>query len=117
MISPGRHFNRLVSFGVTLSANSATTLPAGASLTLASAGSVSFAPGGTGGTIPITLGDGILLRVSGDSSASITRSNVTAFAVPEMTIGAGARLSGEALLHLGMKIFHDLHHPGPRKAK
>ncbi|HEV2950019.1 MAG TPA: filamentous hemagglutinin family protein, partial [Gemmataceae bacterium] len=41
--------------------------------------------------IPLTIGDGTLLRVSSDPSASITRAGVTRFTSPSMTIGQGAQ--------------------------
>ncbi|MCK9589351.1 MAG: hypothetical protein M0Q93_08320, partial [Terrimicrobiaceae bacterium] len=43
-------------------------------------------------------GDGTLLMVSGDTSASIVRSSTTGSALPLMTIGAGARVSGAGVI-------------------
>lgn len=43
-------------------------------------------------------GDGTLLRVSGDINASIARSNVSASALPLMTIGSGASISGSSVI-------------------
>lgn len=43
-------------------------------------------------------GDGALVRVSSDKSASIIRSGVSASTVPALSVGAGARLSGAGLL-------------------
>ncbi|MEI6534542.1 MAG: hypothetical protein WCN98_04315, partial [Verrucomicrobiaceae bacterium] len=63
------------------------TLSAGATITLNSGGTLTFAPGGTGGAIPVSLGDGTLLRVSSDPSASIIRSGVASSTQPQMIIG------------------------------
>ncbi|MDD5348928.1 MAG: filamentous hemagglutinin family protein [Chthoniobacteraceae bacterium] len=81
-----------------LAANTPTSLAAGASITLTSAGSISLATGGTSGPVPITLGDCLVARVSSDSAANIARSHVTGIAVPQMTIGDGARLSGNSVI-------------------
>jgi len=43
-------------------------------------------------------GDGLLLRVSSDASASIARTDRTTSTVPKMTIGRGAVLSGTSLI-------------------
>jgi len=43
-------------------------------------------------------GDGALLRVSGDTSASIVRSATTGSTLPLMTIGAGAVISGSGVI-------------------
>ena len=43
-------------------------------------------------------GDGLLLRVSGDPAASITRRGITSSTVPVMTIGAHARIAGAGMI-------------------
>lgn len=80
-----------------LAANTATTLTAGATVTLSAGGTLSFAAGGTGGAIPISLGDGTLLRVSSDANANIVRTNVASSTQPHMVIGAGASISGASI--------------------
>jgi hypothetical protein len=65
-------------------------IPAGSTVTLNNAGVTITASG----TVPIVIGDGTLLRVSSDPSASIVRAGVTGSTTPVMTIGAGAKIAG-----------------------
>ncbi len=67
------------------------TLTAGSSL--ASSGELK------GNTSALTIaGDGTVLRVSADATATVTRTGLTDSAVPLMTIGAGVKISGESVL-------------------
>jgi len=82
---------------ITSSTGVATTLtggsnaiPVGSTVTLNNAGVTITASG----TVPIVIGDGTLLRVSSDPSASIARAGVTGSTTPVMTIGAGAKIAG-----------------------
>ena len=80
-----------------LIANTPTALAAGSTLSLPTGGTISF-DAGTGGAIPITLGDGVLLRVSSDPGAQIVRTGLSGSAAPAMAIGAGARISGAGII-------------------
>lgn len=79
----------------TLTANTATILAAASSVTLSSAGRITA--GGTGILIPVTLGDGALLRVSSDVSAQSTRSGVSSSTAPTLRIGADAFVVGASV--------------------
>ncbi|MEO8205108.1 MAG: filamentous hemagglutinin family protein [Chthoniobacterales bacterium] len=46
----------------------------------------------------LIAGDGSLLRVSGDSEASVTRSGLTGSALPLLTIGSGAKIAGRSVI-------------------
>ena len=76
---------------IILTSNAGLTVSPGASVT--SAGSM---------TEPaerlLLSGDGTLLRVSGDPTASIQRSGATASTAPNMTIGANARISAPGMI-------------------
>ena len=78
-----------------LAKNSPTTLQPGSSVTLSGAGTITAS--GTGAPIAVTLGDGVLLRVSADSSAQSTRSGVASSTAPTLDIGAGATISGASV--------------------
>ncbi|RBP43623.1 filamentous hemagglutinin family protein [Roseimicrobium gellanilyticum] len=80
----------------TLAANTPTALAPGSTVTLNGAGTISFASG-TGGSIPISLGDGALVRVSGDPAAVTKRGAVAASTQPNLMVGAGVRLQGASL--------------------
>ena len=85
----------------------------GAEIILASNKSLTLAPGAAinqtaplaaaadtlifGHTTNAGSGDGTLLRVSGDATAQSMRQSVDSSAVPSMTIGAGARVSGASV--------------------
>ncbi len=43
-------------------------------------------------------GDGLLLRVSSDSAASLKRAGITTSTVPHMVVGAGAQIAGASVL-------------------
>ena len=83
--------NTLEAPEVTLASKSSITLYAGSSV--ASTGPLSTSTE----NIAIT-GDGTLLRVSGDSSASITRTGATSSSAPSLSIGANARISGTGVI-------------------
>lgn len=80
----------------TLAANTATTLAAGSTVTLNGAGTISFASG-TGGSIPISIGDGALVRVSADPSAVTARGAVASSTQPNLVVGAGVNLKGGSI--------------------
>jgi filamentous hemagglutinin len=72
-------------------ANTSFTVPVGGTVTLGGGGNLTVS-----GTVqvPVFYGDGTLLRVSSDPSASIVRAGVTGSTTPAMTIGSGAKISG-----------------------
>ncbi len=75
------------------------TLVSKVSLTVADGSSISSSGGLSQSSGRLLLsGDGTLLRVSGDAGSSILRSSTTGSTAPLMTIGAGARISGEGLI-------------------
>ncbi len=80
----------------TLTAGVSTTVASGSSVTLNSGGTITFASG-TGGAIPITIGDGALVRVSGDPAAQTSRTAVASSTQPNLVVGAGAILRGASL--------------------
>lgn len=73
----------------TFAAGGTFTLTAGSTVTLNAAGRISLASGHS--SVPITLSDGTLLRVSSDPGAQISRTNVTSSMQPNMTIGAAGQ--------------------------
>ncbi len=76
---------------IVLASRGGLTLTAGSSL--ASTGTL------MGGTGALTIaGDGTLLRVSADPTATITRTGLAASTAPMMSIGAGVNISGESVL-------------------
>jgi len=82
----------------TFSAGNPFTLAAGSSITLnPGGGTISFS-GGTAGSIPVSLGDGALVRVSSDSAATISRYGVASSEAPDLTVGAGARIIGAGVI-------------------
>lgn len=83
---------------VTLVPNVSQTIPAGATISFNNSGTITFVSGGTGGAIPIAVSDGVLLRVSGDVAAGVSRPNMTTLGAPKLTVGAGAKLSGNSLI-------------------
>lgn len=78
-----------------LAANVLTTLVAGSFVTLSGAGRITA--GGTGGPIPLSLGDGALLRVSDDPLAQSTRTGVSSSTAPTLQIGKGAIVTGASV--------------------
>ena len=89
--------NALVAPEIILVANKRLTLEAGAQIEQSS----TLARGGDtlllgDSTVPGS-GDGVLLRVTGDSSAQIVRSGRGSSTEPSMVIGAGARISGGSI--------------------
>ncbi|MEZ0274091.1 MAG: hypothetical protein ACAH88_04245, partial [Roseimicrobium sp.] len=80
----------------TLTAGTPTALTPGSKVTLNGAGTISFASG-TGGSIPISIGDGALVRVSADPSAVTTRGAVASSTQPNLVVGAGVNLKGGSL--------------------
>ncbi|QIF05757.1 filamentous haemagglutinin family protein [Roseimicrobium sp. ORNL1] len=80
----------------TFAANTPTTVAAGSTVTLNAAGTISFASG-TGGSIPISIGDGALVRVSADPSAVTSRGAVASSTQPNLVVGAGVNLSGGSI--------------------
>ena len=82
---------------VALAANTATSLAAGSSISLNAAGTIAFAAGGTGGSIPVSIDDGTMIRVSSDPTAQSFRSTVASLTSVGMTIGSGARISGAGI--------------------
>ena len=76
---------------ITLASKSSITLYAGSSL--ASSGPLS-----TSAENIAIAGDGSLLRVSGDSSASITRTGATSSSAPSLSIGDNARITGKGVI-------------------
>ncbi|MFZ4766600.1 MAG: hypothetical protein ACOYMN_16735, partial [Roseimicrobium sp.] len=79
-----------------LTAGVPTALSVGSTVTLSAGGTISFASG-TGGAIPVSIGDGALVRVSGDPNASTSRTAVAFWNQPTLSIGPGATLSGTSL--------------------
>jgi filamentous hemagglutinin family protein len=79
-------------------ANQSLTLAAGADIE--SAGSVSgqFESLVLGNSLVAGSGDGLLLRVSSDSTAQISRAGVSASSVPTLTINAGVKLVGTRMI-------------------
>jgi hypothetical protein len=82
----------------TFAAGSAFTLAAGSTITLNQGGGTISFSGGTAGAIPVVIGDGALLRVSSDPGATITRAGVAGSEAPDLTVGAGARISGASVI-------------------
>jgi hypothetical protein len=76
---------------ITLASKSSITIYAGSSI--ASSGPLS-----TSAETIAVVGDGSLLRVSGDSSASITRTGATSSSAPSLSIGANARITGKGVI-------------------
>ena len=76
---------------ITLASKAALTVTAGSQI--ASSGTMSQAA-----EHMLLSGDGTLLRVSGDTGASIARSSTTGSVLPVMTIGAGASISGAGVI-------------------
>jgi hypothetical protein len=76
---------------ITLAAKAALTVMAGSQIT--SSGTMSQAA-----EHMLLSGDGTLLRVSGDTGASMARSTTTGSVLPIMTIGAGASISGAGVI-------------------
>ncbi len=58
------------------------------------------ADGNTTAQVRVTTGsgDGVLLRLSSDPAATITRHGYSSSSVPQLTIGAGSRLTGASLI-------------------
>jgi hypothetical protein len=75
-----------------LPAAAKTTLAAGSYVTLSGPGTITA--GGTGAAIPITIGDGTLVRVSSDPLAQTSRSNVASSTAPVLQVAAGVDLTG-----------------------
>lgn len=82
---------------IVLAANKSLTLAPGAAVdqttALAGADELLLGEPATAGS-----GDGVLLRVSGDATAKISRRGVSAAVAPTLTIGAGARVSGTGVI-------------------
>jgi len=70
-------------------------LQPGARVTLNNIGTLSFSTGSA--PIPLSLGDGAMVRVSSDANAQSTRQNVASSSLPNLTVGAGVRLSGGSI--------------------
>ncbi len=68
-------------------------------LTLSNGSSLSSSGVVTRGALPIMIhGDGALLQVTGNPTATVSRNSVVGSTTPLMTIGAGADISGQAVL-------------------
>ncbi|CAN5764026.1 hypothetical protein BH11VER1_BH11VER1_29890 [soil metagenome] len=80
----------------TLTAGISTAIAAGSTVTLNASGTISFASG-TGGAIPISLGDGTLVRVSADPTAQTSRTAVASSTQPNMVVGPGVSFSGASI--------------------
>ncbi len=81
-----------------LVAGQLVSVPAGAVVTLSAAGTITLAGGGTGGPVPITVGDGSLVRVTSSSSAPTIRSGVVGSAAPNLVIANGAAIKGQSVI-------------------
>jgi filamentous hemagglutinin len=99
----GDKIDTTVNATVTLANGSTEALTAGKPTALSGSCTVTLSgPGkivaiGTGAPIPVTLGDGVLLRVSNDSSATSTRIGVASSTAPTLQVGAGATISGASV--------------------
>ena len=87
----------------TFSANTPiTTLAAGSTITLKAGGTLTagfdLVANPAPVPIPVTWGDGVLLRVSSDPKASISRSTVATSTTPQLTVGAGVKVSGGGII-------------------
>jgi filamentous hemagglutinin len=80
-----------ITFGAGATITSSMLTP-GSTITFNSNGgslnSLAFFPSSSNDTLSVTIGDGALLRVSSDPSASVTRAGVTGSTNPTMTIGS-----------------------------
>ena len=83
---------------IILAANKSLTLAPGAAVTQTTALATPADVLLFGNATVAGSGDGTVLRVSGDPTAQIIRSGVDASAVPTMTIGAAARVSGTSVM-------------------
>ncbi|MEI6493180.1 MAG: hypothetical protein WCO94_11580, partial [Verrucomicrobiota bacterium] len=81
-----------------LTAGTSVSLGAGSSITLSSPGTLSLSGGTAGATVPVSLGDGVFLRVTSDPSASNTRSSLAYSATPSLVVGAGAQISAGVIV-------------------
>ena len=72
------------------------TLQPGARITLTNSGKLTFVSGTS--SIPITLGDGALLRVSSDASAQISRQDVASTTQPNLVVGDHTKISGASVI-------------------
>lgn len=78
-----------------------TALSQGSSLSFAGNGGGTLTLTGTGDNLSLALGDGTLLRVSGSATATTSRipiASPSVPAVPKLTIGASATLSGASVV-------------------
>ncbi len=81
--------------------SASTALAQGSSLSFTASGGGTLTLTGTGAALPVTLGDGTLLRVSGSATATTTRIPIASPAVPTvptLEIGAKAVLSGASVV-------------------
>ena len=83
-----------------VAANTDIQLTAGSSITLSAAGTITFPTGPVGSTINIgPLGDGVLVRVTADGSVAAARPQVVdRTPLPQLTVGAGAQISGAGVI-------------------
>ena len=78
-------------------AGSLITVASGGTVTLSAPGHLDVAASTADNptsAIPITLGDGVLLRVSSDAAATVARSVIAGSDLPSINIGSGAILNG-----------------------
>ena len=78
----------------------AFAVPAGSTITLTNAGTLTFASttDTVAQSIPLTLGDGVLLRVGSDPAAQMVRTAVASSTAPVLTVGAGVKITGASAI-------------------
>ncbi|MCX6970884.1 MAG: filamentous hemagglutinin family protein [Verrucomicrobia bacterium] len=78
-----------------LAANSPVSIAAGSKITLSAAGTLSLAGGGT--PVPLSVGDGVMLRVTSDASASSSRTSLGYSDKPSLVVASNARITGRVI--------------------
>lgn len=78
-----------------LAANAPVSIGAGGSVSLSAPGELSLAAGGS--TVSVKSGDGVLLRVTSDPTASTQRSTLAYSSAPSLVIGPSARINAQVI--------------------
>ena len=78
-----------------LVANSAVSIAAGSRITLSAPGTLSLASGAT--AVPLSLGDGVMLRVTSDPSATNSRMALGYSNQPDLVVRSHAEITGKAI--------------------
>lgn len=78
--------------------SASTTLSAGSTLSFSGTGGGTLTLTGSSGALPLTIGDGTLLRVSAGAAASSSRIAVASSTAPTLSVGDNATLSGASVV-------------------